>query len=207
MRVRTPNALRVVVPLTALPPAFSIREWLSPPARFCGHLLVLLRRHHHKFATLVKMSMGKPSSPIPRSAAMGPGTVGGTYAISCCSRAWPVACALWLPLDYALSRSRCSEQVPVLRRQSRRGRRAQAALQAQALRRAGAPNTAPPARARAVGSARPAPPACVRADVRVHARCAVQLRAFVNQMVADSLDNWGTIKYDQFQELSNGIVP
>jgi hypothetical protein len=26
-------------------------------------------------------------------------------------------------------------------------------------------------------------------------------------MVADSLDNWGTIKYDQFQELSNGIVP
>ncbi len=62
-------------------------------------------------------------------------------------------------------------------------------------------------RARAVGSARPAPPACVRADVRVHARCAVQLRAFVNQMVADSLDNWGTIKYDQFQELSNGIVP
>jgi len=47
----------------------------------------------------------------------------------------------------------------------------------------------------------------VRADVRVHARCAVQLRAFVNQMVADSLDNWGTIKYDQFQELSNGTVP
>ena len=34
-----------------------------------------------------------------------------------------------------------------------------------------------------------------------------QLRTFVNQMVADSLDNWGTIKYDQFQELSNGIVP
>ena len=63
---------------------------------------VLARRHHHKFATLVKMSMGKArSSPVPRSAAMGPDTVGGTYAISCCSRALPVACALWLPLDYA----------------------------------------------------------------------------------------------------------
>jgi len=49
---------------------------------------VLARRHHHKFATLVKMSMGKArSSPVPRSAAMGPGTVGGTYAISWCCRA------------------------------------------------------------------------------------------------------------------------
>ena len=60
---------------------------------------------------------------------------------------------------------------------------------------------------------RPPRPACVcacrcaRACAVCDARCAMQLRAFVNQMVADSLDNWGAIKYDQFQELSNGIVP